>query len=340
MIKDKSFNLDEIQEKYLDSQNSFSNNENNNEASLLNESKNYSSINNDDSMDISCFQSKSLRLSPLDPNITQLNYPFSFYIKPKVSFNQKRKRSKNKVINSLSKIENNFVNNSEVLENKYITKLFKVDREKNIGRKKKNSGKTGKHDKNSKDNMRTKVKSCSLKFLYEYFNKEIQKIDINDLNKSADWRLYEIKSVDNKTKIYNLELLNQTLKSIFSTPISRRADKNENHNKDLIEKIYKINQEGNSEKTKKIIKIFNMKYKEFFNYVKIIKDNKNLLEKIEGIDDDIKDMIRKFDLYLEENLSKDSKDKDYNQKLIELIINFPSDISNMKERKKIIVDLK
>jgi hypothetical protein len=330
MIKDKSFNLDEIQEKYLDSQNSFSNNENNNEASLLNESKNYSSINNDDSMDISCFQSKSLRLSPLDPNITQLNYPFSFYIKPKVSFNQKRKRSKNKVINSLSNIENNFVNNSEVLENKYITKLFKVDREKNIGRKKKNSGKTGKHDKNSKDNMRTKVKSCSLKFLYEYFNKEIQKIDIHDLNKSVDWRLYEIKTEDNKTKVYNLKLLNQSLKSIFSSPISGRSVKNKNHNKDLIDKIYQINQEENSEKTKKVIKFFDMKYKDFFNYVKIIKDNKNVQEKIDGIDDDIKDMVKKFDIYLEEKLSKENEDKVYNQKLIELMKNFPSNINNMQ----------
>jgi hypothetical protein len=190
------------------------------------------------------------------------------------------------------------------------------------------------YNKNSNDNLRSKVKTCSLNFLYEYFNEEIPKIDINDLNKSVDWKLYKKKYVDNKTKVYNLDLLNQSLKSIFSAPISGRYNKTENHNKELIDKIYKINQEGNSEKTKKIIKLLNMKYKEFFNYVKIIKDNKNLLEKIEGIDDDIKDMIRKFDLYLEGNLSKDSKDKDYNQKLIELIINFPSDISNMKERKK------
>jgi hypothetical protein len=320
MIKDKSFNLNEIQEKYLDSQNSFSNNENNNEASLLNESKNYSSINNDDSMDISCFQSKSLRLSPLDPNITQLDYPFSFYIKTKVSLNltfsnQKRKRSKN---------------NSEVLANKDKTKLFIVDKEKNIGRKKKNSGETGKHGKNSKDNMRSKVKTCSLKFLYKYFNKEIQKIDINDLNKSADWRLYQIKTEDNKTKVYNLELLNQSLKSIFSSPISGKSVKNKNHNKDLIDKIYQINQEENSEKTKKVIKFFDMKYKDFFNYVKIIKDNKNVQEKIDGIDDDIKDMVKKFDVHLEEKLSKENEDKVYNQKLIELMKNFPSNISNMQ----------
>jgi hypothetical protein len=77
-----------------------------------------------------------------------------------------------------------------------------------------------------------------------------------------------------------------------------------------------------------------MKYKEFFNYVKIIKDNKNLNAKIDGVDDDIKYMIIKFDFYLEENLSKDSKDKCYNQELIELIKNFPSDIINMKLKKR------
>jgi len=77
-----------------------------------------------------------------------------------------------------------------------------------------------------------------------------------------------------------------------------------------------------------------MKFKQFFNYVKIVKDNKNLQEKIDGIDDDIKDMVKKFDLYLEKNLSKDSKDRVYNQILIELIKNFPSDIINMKVKKR------
>lgn len=161
----------------------------------------------------------------------------------------------------------------------------------------------------------------------------MKKLDINDSNKSAEWRLYKIKTVDNKTKVYNLELLNQSLKSIFSAPISRRSDKNENHNKDLIDKIYKINQEVNSEKTKKIIKFFNMKYKEFFNYVKIIKDNRNLQE-IDEIDDDIKEMIKKFDLYLDKQLNKKGRDEKYKQKLIKLIKNFPSDISNMKVKKR------
>ena len=250
-------------------------------------------------------------------NMTQCMLPIIFY-KESNSFNcfsnKKRKRSKTKVI----------------LPNH---NMFNVDKKSNNGRKKKDSGETGKHGKDSKDNLRSKVKTCSLNFLYNYFNKEIQKIYINDLNKSLERRLYQIKTIDNKTKVYNLELLNQTLKIIFSAPISRRADKNENHNKVLIEEIYKINQERNSKKTEKIIKFFDLKYEDFFNYAKNIKDNKNSQEKINGIDDYIKDMVEKFDDYLEEKLSKDTKDEVYNQKLIELIKNFPSDIRNMKEKK-------
>lgn len=265
--------------------------------------------------------------SKLDQSNSLLNHNI-LLSKKKTFLNKKRKKDKNE------SIKINFWNISH--QNFYKGKkkgLFKVDKNK-IGRKKKGSGEIGKHDKYSRDNLRSKVKTYSLKFLLDYFNKEIQKIDIQDLNKSFIRRLYQMKTVDDKTKAYNLKLLDESFKSIFSSPVSGKADKNENHNKDLIENIYKINQEGNLEKTKKIIKIFNMKYREFFNYVKIIKDNPNLKEKIGQIDDDIIEMIKKFDFYLEEKLNKDSKDKDYNQKLIELIKNFPSDISNMQEKKK------
>jgi hypothetical protein len=244
----------------------------------------------------------------------------------------KTNRSKNKVINSFPNKEKNYLGTSGISAKqksyKDKSKLFIVVQKSNFGRKKKDSGKIGKHTKIAKDNLRSKVRTYSLDFLYEYFNKEIQKIEIKNLNKSGEWRLYKIKRIDNKTKVYNLELLDKSLKSIFSAPISRRSDKNENHNKDLINKIYKINQEGNLEKTETIIKFFNMKYKEFFNYVKIIKDKKNLQEKIGGIDDDIKEMIRNFELYLERKLNKNNNN--YNQILIEEIKNFPSDISNMK----------
>ncbi len=76
-----------------------------------------------------------------------------------------------------------------------------------------------------------------------------------------------------------------------------------------------------------------MKYEEFFNYVKNINNNKNLQEKIDVKDDDIKELIKNFDIYLKKKLSKDSKDEKYNKQLIEEIKNFPSDIKNMKETK-------
>ena len=50
---------------------------------------------------------------------------------------------------------------------------------------------------------------------------------------------------------------------------------------------------------------------------------------LQEINDDIKHMVKEFDLYLEKKLSKDINDKNYNQELIELIKKFPSDIRNM-----------
>ena len=343
IMNEKFSNLNEKQAKDLDSQKSFSDYKYNNRSNLPNESQSDSYSNNDDNNDNSeQSNGSSSSFTSLEVNTTPFNRECSF----KRKYNKKRRRTRNKVSNSFPININNSKNTLELLSNENIYEvnikileidkngnkkgIFEIYKTRNRGRKKKNSEETGKHTKISKDNLRSKAKTISLDFLLPYFNKKIKEIDINDLNKNPDWRLYKTKYVDNKTKVYNLDLLNQSLKSIFSAPITGRSDKNENYNKDLIDKIYQINQEENSEKTEKIIKIFNMKYKDFFNYVKVIKEQ----EKIEGIDEDIKDMVKKFYFFLEEKLSKDNKDKNYNQKLIELIKNFPEDIKNMIVKKK------
>ena len=340
MINEKFFNLKEAQAKDLDSQKSFSDYKYNNRSSLPNESESDSYSNNNGSNDNSDQSNGSSPLSTiLEPNNTQSNNGLSFLIIARTTneieisdlFPITINNSEN--ISELLPNENNYEVNIKILEidkNGNKRGIFEIYKKDNKGRKKKNSEEIGKHTKISKDNMRSKAKTISLDFLLHYLNEKIKKIDINDLNKNPDWRLYKTKYVDNKTKAYNLNLLNQSLKSIFSAPISGRADKNENYNKDLIDKIYQINQEGNSEKTEKIIKFLNMKYKDFFNCVKIIKEQ----EKIQGIDEDIEDMVKDFYLFLEKNLSKDNKDKDYNQKLIDLIKNFPEYINNMKVKKK------
>ena len=334
MMNEKFFNLNEAQVKDFDSQKSFSNYKYNNRSSLPDESQNDSSSNNDAfNGNSGQSDSSSSSYTPLNPNMSQFNRGILFFRKDK-RLNKKRKRTEDIANNLFPDTINNIENESELLSNQNIclfnTKILEIDKNCNKvrifdinetgkkGRKKKNSEDTGKHTKYSKDNLRSKVKNYSLDFLFLYFNKEIKKIDING-------RLYKIKYVENKIKVYYLDLLDKSLKSILSAPISGRSDKNENYNKDLINKIYQINQEENSEKTEKIIQIFNLKYEEFFNYVKIIKDNGNLQE----INDDIKDMVKEFDLYLEKKLSKDINDKNYNQELIELIKKFPSDIRNM-----------
>ena len=340
MINEKFFNLKEAQAKDLDSQKSFSDYKYNNRSSLPNESESDSYSNNNGSNDNSDQSNGSSPLSTiLEPNNTQSNNGLSFLIIARTTneieisdlFPITINNSEN--ISELLPNENNYEVNIKILEidkNGNKRGIFEIYKKDNKGRKKKNSEEIGKHTKISKDNMRSKAKTISLDFLLHYLNEKIKKIDINDLNKNPDWRLYKTKYVDNKTKAYNLNLLNQSLKSIFSAPISGRSVKKKNHNKELIDKIYQINQEGNSEKTEKIIKFLNMKYKDFFNCVKIIKEQ----EKIQGIDEDIEDMVKDFYLFLEKNLSKDNKDKDYNQKLIDLIKNFPEDINNMKVKKK------
>ena len=245
-------------------------------------------------------------------------FPFSFYKNGYSSFNstfsqKKRKRDENKNNNSSPNIRNK-------------KKIF----HKYKGRKKKDSGEIGKHDKYARDNLRAKVKTLSTNFLLNYFNNEIKNIKINDLNKGFVWELKKLKAIDNKTKVYFLELLNKPLSSILSAPNLEKFPIKEDNNKNLIEYIY--NKEGNLEKNEKLIKLFNMKYEDFFNYIKIIKDNNNLKEKNSGLDDDIKAMINEFEVYCEKELREN--DEDYKQKVIEEIKNFPNDIKNMQVKKK------
>lgn len=120
-------------------------------------------------------------------NKSKIYDSFSFLEKNNNSFistlsNKKRKRNNTKINNTFLNINNNFNNIPEFLPKQDInsdkSKLFRIDKKNNYGRKKKNNGETGKHTRESKDNLRSKVKSLSLTFLYEYFNKEIKKLKL------------------------------------------------------------------------------------------------------------------------------------------------------------------
>ena len=182
--------------------------------------------------------------------------------------------------------------------------------------------------------MRKKAKTVTFKILINIFNNRLKKLKRNDLN-FVPVKLLQInqQQASNTTKIYNLDLLNKSIKSIFSAPISGRYNNNQNHNRDLINKLYEIYGDNNSENPA-IIKFMNMKLKEFFDYVKNLMDNPNFHgrkddnnEQIEGI---IREFILKLDIYFNEN----HEEEDYNKKLKENIKNFPSLITKMKNCKK------
>ncbi len=229
--------------------------------------------------------------------------------------NKKRKRSPNffdknqnmtKDNISFSKINNQFINKFDFSlkenNNKKIN-LFNIRKNNNYGRKKKDSGEIGKHKDSAPDNMRQKVKTLTFKYIKETINDELEKINIKDFENISPVKLLQINNeqTSNTTQKYNLELLNKSIRSIFSVPISGKSNNKKNHNEELINKIYEINRNGNLEKqkkTNKIIKFLNMKLKDFFDYVSIIMDNKNLEDKIDCKDDDIEGIIKKFVLKL------------------------------------------
>ena len=148
-----------------------------------------------------------------------------------------------------------------------------------------------------------------------------------------------------KSFIFNLGLLNKSFKSIFSEKVTGRYNNKENHNRDLINKLYEINKKGNLEvkkKTENIINLLNMKFEQFFNYLKIYLDDNTSEKSEKSIDKKEKDLnnifilqlIKQFIIKLNKYLIKDNEDEDYKKKLKEKLKNLPLVINNMKERNK------
>ena len=164
----------------------------------------------------------------------------------------------------------------EKKENKINNKpLFKTKEQNKIpfGRKKqeeKNKGVKGNHNRYSEDNIIRKIKSFFGKSIYKYINKSLKNSKILKL---------EIDINKNLKRDLNIKLFKKTLKEIYlESKISDKYNKNkQEHNRDLIKKIYSENKEI------EVIKILNLTYLEAFNIFRG-KLNENLLKKIEGID--------------------------------------------------------
>ena len=144
-----------------------------------------------------------------------------------------------------------------------------------LGRKKKNSGLIGKHDKYAENNMTVKFKVYFINTLLEQINSEIKKINLSIKIGDQEYKVDELLDIDQK-KVKNInvkeirQFLNNNLKEVFSFDISNKY-KNypKNYNKLVIEKLYKENITNVTcildKKVSKCLKYFRKDDKDMFN---------------------------------------------------------------------------
>ena len=216
--------------------------------------------------------------------------------------------------------------NIEINNKVYFNIQFMQENTKNNkkqpGRKtqeEKNNGNNGNHTRYSEDNIMRKIKSFFGKSLYNFLN--------NSLKNSKFLKL-EISINKDLKKDINIKLFNMTLKEIYSNSNISEKYKHEeqNHNRNLINKIYLENEETS------VIKILNLTYLEAFDiFIRRIKTNQNinpnLQKKIEGTDildnEKFEDVISLIDkIEKEEEINKNGDINQYINKLKNLCLNF------------------
>ena len=139
--------------------------------------------------------------------------------------------------NDLKETNNNVINNIDLsIKNKKI-----INNTKNMGRKKdnKNCNKKYKHNKYIPDNIRLRYKSCFFKYLIKLINNRISKCP--KLKKRGTIKQLSSSIITNTKKDKTLLMLNSTAKEYLSLVITSKYKKlPKDHNKKLIEYIYKI----------------------------------------------------------------------------------------------------
>ena len=170
---------------------------------------------------------------------------------------------------------------------KQIFMIQKIKKEKIKKKGRRNSKETflfkSKHDKNSSDNMRKKIKRQFIKSIIKYINQLLQK------NQKSKILIYKIipDFCNASKKEDNNKYLSMTLRELFSSDLgSKFKNINKDSNKNNIEKLYKKN------KPEEIIKLLNKTIKDAYEiYINdeipefsLYNDSKGI-EKEKGIDD-------------------------------------------------------
>ena len=213
-------------------------------------------------------------------------------------------------------------NTSQFIVNSTITQKTK----KLFGRKRKNSGEIGAHDKYAENNQVRKFKIIIKNALLELINSKIKdKIDITMIYKNRKFFVDGLlrigqKQMINTNVIYNRQLLNKTLKEIFSDEIAKNYGKYpKNYNKILIKKLYE------SKIGKNIIApILDLKFLDCIRYFR--KDIGYISDKRYSC---LRGLEKKF-----ENLPNDLLKKGYDDRYIKLLLNLINNFEYIYYEKK------
>lgn len=196
--------------------------------------------------------------------------------------------------------------------NKYISfnknnnlKEAKKNDKKYLGRKKKDSSETGKHNKYSGDNLIRKCKGIILNSLHNLINKIIEEVyqDDEDYDKKNQ-KLLKInqEQIINSDVNFNKNFIHKKLKDIFSENVTLRCKTyNVEHNKNLINGLLV---EKDEKKRKLFDKIFNLSFLDclkHFRGSKYIKELKDLMkyDKVCKNFEEDEDYLDSFKFYIE-----------------------------------------
>ena len=253
----------------------------------------------------------------------------NFYNKDN-SFFSNKKRGRSPIFKKdLSKINICFeyrkLNKSDDIVCRENNKYFDIKKNYNKGRKTLKSGLTGKHDKYCFDNISKRLKSMSFEYIREELNCEIEKLNKSELINTKILQFNDKQAI-NSSKVYNKNLMNKTFKEIYSEKISGKYKYEEDYNKKLIDKIYKLNETQKDEKIEQLKNFFDLKYNDFWvvlsTYLKT-KDKEKFLKSIIDKYSFFKNLIKNFIFKVDKSLNKKNLDEDYKTIFKLILEDFP-----------------
>ena len=231
--------------------------------------------------------------------------------------NEKKKKKRNVTLNGkqMNNIKDEFDNmNKKVIFNlsknekskkrvKEVNNCFFNKIKRKTGRKKKNSGEIGFHNKFSKDNMMRKLKNKVIESARKLLNKIIKSEAGKDYYKNYK-EIHKIEGIYSQDLSinYNIWFYFQKLKDIFQFKMSSKYSKNNlKLNKTIIDNIYS---EDNRNKFTKTIKLLEMEFHQFYHYI-FLGEEKNWYTNLNITE---KDNIFQLEYFLNKKISKSDKD--------------------------------